>query len=228
MNAKRLSVSLRLAVPFVAVAIALVAGLAVAKEPQPEGPLTTAFTYQGRLTDDSGNPIDNTCDFQFTVWDDLAAGSQIGPLLNPTGVAVTGGLFTVQLDFGNIFDGTALWLKIAVQCAGDPGYTDLSPRQPLTAAPSALYAATAPWSGLTGVPPGFADNVDDDTTYAAGTGLVLTDTTFSADTGYLDARYTLIGHTHPGSDITSPVAEAISATWATTATYALAAGTPTW
>jgi len=72
------------------------------------------------------------------------AGAQVGPLLNQTGVLVTGGLFTVQLDFGDVFDGTALWLKIAVQCAGDPSYTDLSPRQPLTAAPYALYALHAP------------------------------------------------------------------------------------
>jgi hypothetical protein len=39
-----------------------------------------------------------------------------------------------------------------------------------------------------------------------------------------DSRYSLIGHTHPGTDITSPVAEAITATWATTATYATTAG----
>lgn len=42
---------------------------------------------------------------------------------------------------------------------GDPGTTD--------------------WNGLTNVPSGFADNVDDDTTYAAGTGLQLSGTTLS-------------------------------------------------
>jgi len=39
-----------------------------------------------------------------------------------------------------------------------------------------------------------------------------------------DTLYAPNGHTHPGADITSPVAEAITATWATTATYAVTAG----
>jgi hypothetical protein len=46
------------------------------------------------------------------------------------------------------------------------------------------------WDNLTGVPPGFADNTDDDTTYSAGDGLILTDTSFSADTSYLQRRVT--------------------------------------
>jgi len=100
MNAKRLCVSLSLAL-----LLALVAGLTLAAEPQPEGALTTAFTYQGRLTDDTGHPIDSICAFQFSLWDDPTAGSQVGPALTPTGVAVTNGLFTVQLDFGTVFDG---------------------------------------------------------------------------------------------------------------------------
>jgi len=37
--------------------------------------------------------------------------------------------------------------------------------------------------------------------------------------------YALVGHTHPGADITSPVAAALNATWATTATHALNADT---
>ncbi|MBN1137576.1 MAG: hypothetical protein JXM73_13395 [Anaerolineae bacterium] len=174
MNTRQLYVSLTLAL-----ALALAAGLGLAVEPQPGGALTTAFTYQGRLTDDSGRPVDDTCAFQFSLWDDATAGSQVGPLLNPTGAVVTKGLFTVQLDFGAVFDGTALWLEVAVQCSGDPGYTTLDPRQALTAAPHALYAVASPWSGLTGVPAGFADGVDDDTTYTAGAGLVLTGTQFS-------------------------------------------------
>jgi|GEM_PF-1408461 len=141
MNAKRPFISL-----IVVLAIVLVAGLAVAKEPQPEGPLSTAFTYQGRLTDDSGSPINNSCDFQFTLWDDLAAGSQVGPLLDPAGVVVVDGLFTVQLDFGPVFDGTALWLEVAVRCGGAGGYTALTPRQALTVAPYAAYALHAQYA----------------------------------------------------------------------------------
>jgi len=68
------------------------------------------------------------------------------------------------------------------------GYTILTPRQALTATPYALYALSAPWSGLIGVPAGFADGVDDDTTYAAGEGLILIGTVFSADADYLQRR----------------------------------------
>ncbi len=52
-------------------------------------------------------------------------------------VEVTDGLFIVELDFGAVFDGTDLWLEIEV------GSTVLSPRQHVTAAPQALFAATA-------------------------------------------------------------------------------------
>ncbi|HQI84375.1 MAG TPA: hypothetical protein PKV20_07300, partial [Anaerolineae bacterium] len=58
--------------------LALVSGSEIvhqarAQEPAPQGGLvpqadvSTAFTYQGRLTDDStGNPIAGPCDFQFS------------------------------------------------------------------------------------------------------------------------------------------------------------------
>lgn len=40
---------------------------------------------------------------------------------------------------------------------------------------------TPDWSGIDNVPTGFADGVDDDTTYTAGTGLTLAGTTFAVD-----------------------------------------------
>jgi len=103
---------------------------------------------------------------------------------------VSNGLFTVPLDFGSAaFTGDARWLEVAVRCpAGSGSYTTLTPRQPLTAAPYALYAKGAPWSGLTGVPAGFADGVDNDTTYTAGTGLTLTGNQFSVNTTVIQAR----------------------------------------
>ena len=95
----------------------------------------------------------------------------------------------MQLDFGsNAFGGDARWLQIAVQCSGDTGFTTLSPRQPLTPAPYALYSPRSAWSGLSGVPAGFADNVDNDTTYAAGSGLSLSGNQFSVNTTTIQAR----------------------------------------
>jgi len=143
-------------------------------------PLGTAFTYQGQL-DQSGSPYTGACDFQFSLWDAASGGTQIGSTQTQTGVTVTDGLFTVSLDFGSsVFTGDARWLGLAVRCpAGSGSYTALSPRQALAATPYALYARAVPWSGLTGVPAGFADGTDNDTTYTAGNGLTLTGNQFS-------------------------------------------------
>lgn len=149
-----------------------------------QSPLGTAFTYQGQLKNAAG-PVTDTCNFRFSLWDDVSGGTQIGTTQTTSGVSVTDGLFTVQLDFGAAaFQGDARWLAIAVQCSGDSAYTDLTPRQALTAAPYASYALSAPWSGLSGVPAGFADGVDNDTTYSAGTGLTLSGGQFSLDVPY--------------------------------------------
>jgi len=126
-------------------------------------PTGSAFTYQGYLASD-GEPVDDSCDFQFSLYDDLVAGTLVAGPLEQTGVSVTSGYFTALLDFGGVFDGTALWLEIAVQCSGDAGHTTLAPRQELTAAPYAAYSQAAPWGGIAGMPAGFADGVDDEGT----------------------------------------------------------------
>jgi len=142
-------------------------------------PLGTGFTYQGRLTD-GGAPANGTYDLEFKLYDALSGGSQVGSTVSQGDVTVSDGLFTVQLDFGNVFDGTALYLEIGVRPgASDGAYTPLTPRQALTATPYAIYASKAPWSGLTGVPAGFADGTDDGATYTAGSGLSLAGTEFS-------------------------------------------------
>ncbi len=132
--------------------------------------LGTAFTYQGQLKTTSGSPVNGNCDMAFRLYDaagsgdPLTGGNPVGSVITTT-VPVTDGLFVVGLDFGGgAFNGDARWLEIAVKCRSDPGFTTLSPRQALTAVPYALYApaaGSAPWSGLTGVPAGFADGVDD-------------------------------------------------------------------
>ena len=72
-------------------------GLAgLAKAPQPEGELGTAFTYQGRLTD-GGNPAEGAYDFQFRLYDAPSGGNLLGTV-TPGDVAVSGGLFTVNAE----------------------------------------------------------------------------------------------------------------------------------
>ena len=166
------------------------AGLGQAQELQPEGLLApqaalgSAFTYQGQLKK-NGSPINDTCDFQFSLYDASSGGTQITSTQTVTGVSVSNGLFTTLIDFGNgAFNGDARWLEIAVKCAGDANFVPLSQRQPLTAVPYALFSKAAAWSGLSGVPAGFADGVDNDTTYTAGIGLTLIGGQFGLDVPY--------------------------------------------
>ena len=138
--------------------------------------LGTGFTYQGQL-DLDGQPVDSTCDFQFSLYDDELGQTQVGSVQTAAGVDVMSGLFTLQLDFGaSVFQGDARWLGIEVQCDGDSAYADLG-LQELSAAPYALYALSAPWDGIGDMPAGFADGVDNvatvvsDTAIYAGAGL---------------------------------------------------------
>lgn len=100
---------------------------------------TTAFTYQGRLTD-AGNPASGNYDLQFKLFDALAGGAQQGATLVRTPVPVSAGNFTVTLDFGAVvFSGADRFLEIAVRPAGSGNaYTVLSPRQPITPTPYAI------------------------------------------------------------------------------------------
>jgi hypothetical protein len=145
--------------------------------------LGAAFTYQGHLTE-GASPANGRYDFSFVLYDDPDGDVQVGPTVSQV-VTVTDGLFLAELDFGPVFDGTGLWLAIGVRPEGDTDpYTPLLPRQRLTATPFATHAGSAPWAGLTGAPAGFADGIDDDTTYQAGTGLDLVDTTFAITLTY--------------------------------------------
>jgi len=170
----------------VAFIVVMLLGVSVvaAQGRSPQAAMGTGFTYQGRLTD-GGAPANGAYDFTFALYDDPTAGAQVGGTVTRDDVNVSDGLFTVTLDFGDVFDGTALYLEIGVRPGTSSGaYTTLTPRQPLTAAPYAAYARRAPWSGLSGVPEGFADGVDDDATYTAGTGMTLSGNQFSLATSY--------------------------------------------
>ena len=104
---------------------------------------TTAFTYQGRLTE-NGLAALGLYDLQFTLYDADTGGSVIaGPITNAA-VAVTNGLFTSTLDFGpGVFDGSDRWLEIGVATNGSGVFNNLSPRQQITSTPYAIQAANA-------------------------------------------------------------------------------------
>lgn len=133
---------------WVPVLLAMLTGAAVRAEP-----VGDTFTYQGQL-EQNGSLVDDICDLQFSLWDAAGSGAppsggaQIGSTVSGGGVNVTGGLFTVRLDFGPVFAGEARWLQMAVRCPDGSGpYTTLAPRQLLTATPYALYAPSAGSAG---------------------------------------------------------------------------------
>lgn len=100
--------------------------------------LGTSFRYQGKL-EQNGSPVNGSLDFVFEVYDASVAGNLLGQH-SAEGVAVETGVFSAFVDFGPIFEGDALWLEISVVDPGTGIQTILSPRQPLTAAPYALFA----------------------------------------------------------------------------------------
>src|SRR5262249_22558109 len=104
---------------------------------------STAFTYQGKLSD-NGNPANGNYDLQFKLFDAVSGGTQQGAILTLTSIVVTNGIFTVSLDFGacpTCFNGAARFLEIDVRPANTGSYTTLTPRQPITSTPYAINAA---------------------------------------------------------------------------------------
>jgi hypothetical protein len=74
--------------------------------------LGTGFTYQGHLVQ-NGVPATGLFDVRFLLLDgpDPATANILGSTTVP-GVAVAAGLFSAQVDFGNVFSGDALWVEI--------------------------------------------------------------------------------------------------------------------
>jgi hypothetical protein len=87
----------------------------------------TAFAYQGQLMD-GGSPANGTnYGMVFYLYDAPTNGNLLGNE-GIVSVTVSNGLFTVPLDFGNVFDGNARWLEITVQKNGG-SFTTLAPRR---------------------------------------------------------------------------------------------------
>lgn len=103
-------------------------------------PIGTAITYSGNLHFQS-QPADGAFDFQFQLFNTETTGAAVADLVEVDNALVTQGSFTVELDFGSTpFNGEQLWLEISVREGSSiAGYTLLSPRQKLTAAPYAIH-----------------------------------------------------------------------------------------
>jgi endosialidase-like protein len=133
---------------------------------------TPSFTYQGRLTD-GGNAASGNYDLQFALFDAVSGGAQIGATQTLTGVVVSAGTFTVQLNFGaNAFPGANRFLEIGARTPGAASFTTLAPRQPITSTPYAirsLNASSADAVAVAGVPGGSGNYIQNTTVSQAAT-----------------------------------------------------------
>ncbi len=100
------------------------------------------FTYQGSLSD-GGQPADGVYDLRVTLLNN-GGGTVAGPLTFDD-IAVSDGVFSVELDFGaGSFDGNARLLGLEFRDGGSAGgFTELLPNTPISPTPYALYALDA-------------------------------------------------------------------------------------
>jgi len=118
----------------------------------------SAFTYQGRLAQ-SGQNYAGNADFIMTVYDSAEGGVVVGAPVAIANVAVSAGVFSVQIPadpswFVNASD-RYLDVQVRTPAGGDGAYTPMTPRQRIGQVPAAMVATVAqsvPWSGLTGIP----------------------------------------------------------------------------
>jgi hypothetical protein len=140
MNKERLWIS----VLVVGLLLALAVGLIQAQEPATEGDLeeneaispaaamNDVIPIQGRLTDTDGNPLDGNYSIRGSIYDVAVGG--VPRCTDTDTVAVTNGLFTMELDFCDPSDINGDQLYLGIKVGSDP---EMTPRQPIHAVPYA-------------------------------------------------------------------------------------------
>ena len=105
---------------------------------------STAFNFQARLNDGASS-ANGRYDMQFRLYDAIAGGNQIGPVVSNNTILING-VFSVNLDFGAAaFNNlNSVFIEIGIRPHASPNaFTILGPRQQLTVVPFAVRAANA-------------------------------------------------------------------------------------
>jgi hypothetical protein len=117
------------------------------RQPWQATPTSRTLTYQGRLTGAGGAPHSGPADIRVGLWKDrVATFTEARVSLEQFGnVPVSEGLFSLSLlPPTGAFDDAELWAEVEVAIpAGSNNWVKLTPRQQLSAAPSAQYARRA-------------------------------------------------------------------------------------
>ena len=118
----------------------------VAAQARPLSAAPGLINYQGRLTDDAGQPITTAVNVTFTFWDAPTTGTQLGGAFTDTDTVTPSaeGLFATLIGDDptslvpqSIFATDAVWLNVNVE--GD----DLTPRTRMTSSPYSINSASA-------------------------------------------------------------------------------------
>ncbi len=131
-----------------------------------------SLPVQGFLADGSGTPIDATgLNITFRLYAAATGGTAFHE--ETSLVDVTDGRFVHYLGTDaalslSSFTGAPVYIGVQVATG-----TELTPRIALGTTAYAAYAGRVPWTGVSGTPAGFADGVDNDTTYNAAAPLAL-------------------------------------------------------
>ncbi|MGV6815361.1 MAG: hypothetical protein ACWA5W_10200 [Phycisphaerales bacterium] len=98
------------------------------------------FVFQGSLND-QGAPATGVYDLEFALYSVDIGGTQVGPTVTLEDQQVTDGRFSVEIDFGDVFDGSSKWIEVSVRNGDsvDP-FTELSPRAKVGSTPQASFA----------------------------------------------------------------------------------------
>ncbi|MGD2077146.1 MAG: hypothetical protein PVH18_02110 [Chloroflexota bacterium] len=124
-------------------------------------------SYQGYLSGDEGAPLEGPVDLEFGIYPSMASDTAIWSEAQ-NNVPLADGYFNVFLGSTNPltadhFASAERYLQVSVD---DGSGAVILPRQRMASAPYALQASSAgqadsaPWTGLSGVPAGFADDND--------------------------------------------------------------------
>ncbi len=101
------------------------------------------FAVQGQLRD-NGTLATGAYDFQFSLWDASASGTQIGSTVSVDDLAVSAGVFSTHIDFGQVFTSDAVWVEVSVRDGASTGtYSMLPARIQIGSTPKAHHALTA-------------------------------------------------------------------------------------
>jgi hypothetical protein len=188
------------------------------------------INYQGYAVDSTGAPLNGNQLVKFTIYDKDSTAIWNS---NFNIVPFSAGLFNDNLgEAPHPALPATIWstdtlLTLGITIGVFPEFT---PRTRLVASPFAFEAnhsdssdvsASVDWYNITTVPVGFSDGVDDNTTYAAGTGLTLSGGQFSIPSGGVTSTE-ILNNTITDTDINASAAIAASKINGTAATLSAA------